>query len=348
MPHSPAHRLRRRATASWIASIALHGVLLAILGWTLSGAPDRGDGGSGAKEGLDGLPGGEAGCGDGDGECQVVHLQILRQPPGKQSVVDAAPPAEAPRLLSAPEPWSQNTQVVAAVGSVVPEEPSSAVPANALVSADASPTVPSENTGGSSGHGGTPLAGFGNPSHSGAGRTGLFGVEGEGKKFVFVVDRSGSMGEANHNVLKAVKRQLLGCLSRLDAVHQFQIVFYNDRPISFSRSGAASNLVFATGQNKTLAARFIDSILPEGGTEHEKALETALQMRPNAIFLLTDAEEPRLTPAQLAAVRHRAQGTIIHVIEFGRGPQSDPDNFLVQLARQNGGRHGYVDITSLD
>ena len=33
--------------------------------------------------------------------------------------------------------------------------------------------------------------------------------------------------------------------------------------------------------------------------------------------------------------------------EFGYGPQTDEDNFLVRLARQNGGQHQYVDVSQL-
>jgi hypothetical protein len=194
------------------------------------------------------------------------------------------------------------------------------------------------------GSGGSPL---GARNAGGTTRTGLFGVKGEGKKFVYVVDRSESMGEANHNVLKAVKKQLLGSLSRLDKIHQFQIIFDNDRPLRFTRSGQLSLLILATEQNKALTAKFVDSILPEVGTEHEKALETAILMGPDVIFLLTDAEKPRLSAEQLASIQRPARGITIHVIEFGRGPPTDPDNLLEQLARQNGGRHRYLDVSSL-
>jgi hypothetical protein len=40
-------------------------------------------------------------------------------------------------------------------------------------------------------------------------------------------------------------------------------------------------------------------------------------------------------------------GTMINTIEFGYGAQADPENFLVKLARQNGGAHVYVDLASL-
>jgi hypothetical protein len=39
--------------------------------------------------------------------------------------------------------------------------------------------------------------------------------------------------------------------------------------------------------------------------------------------------------------------TSINAIEFGYGPQSGADNFLVRLARQNNGMHVYVDVSQL-
>jgi hypothetical protein len=76
-------------------------------------------------------------------------------------------------------------------------------------------------------------------------------------------------------------------------------------------------------------------------------LEMALRMVPDVIFFLTDADEPRISTQQLAHLAQRNKGTSINTIEFGYGPQSDPDNFLVKLARQNGGKHAYVDVSRL-
>ncbi len=63
------------------------------------------------------------------------------------------------------------------------------------------------------------------------------------------------------------------------------------------------------------------------------------------IFWLTDADEPKLNRAELARINRLAAGITIHAIEFGSGPQPEADNFLVQIAQQNGGTHQYVDIT---
>jgi len=179
----------------------------------------------------------------------------------------------------------------------------------------------------------------------GKARTSLFGIVGEGYKFVYVFDRSGSMGGSGRNALRAVKAELLASLESLDTVHQFQIVFYNERPVIFNPSGIPGKLAFANEQNKERAQRFIQSIVADGGTEHEEALRLAVRMHPDVIFFLTDADEPKLTRSQLDTIQRLAAGIIIHAIEFGPGPKPDGKSFLAVLAGENGGQYTYVDIS---
>ena len=73
----------------------------------------------------------------------------------------------------------------------------------------------------------------------------------------------------------------------------------------------------------------------------------ALRMGPDIIFFLTDADEPQLSAEELARVRRKNRNTMINSIEFGFGPRRARTNFLQRLARQNGGRHVYVDVSLL-
>jgi hypothetical protein len=183
------------------------------------------------------------------------------------------------------------------------------------------------------------------PKEGGKGRTSLFGTVAEGYKFVYVFDRSGSMGGEGRQSLRAVKAELIRSLKPLDTVHQFQIIFYNERPVAFNPTGTPGRLAFATDENKERAIRFLDSITAIGGTAHEDALRLAIRLRPDVIFFLTDADDPKLTPAQLAKIRQLAAGIIIHTVEFGPGPKPEGDSFLAVLARQNGGKYVYIDIS---
>jgi hypothetical protein len=179
----------------------------------------------------------------------------------------------------------------------------------------------------------------------GKAHTSMFGVQAEGYKFVYVIDRSGSMGGSGPTALKAAKAELLASLKDLEQTHQFQIVFYNEKPALFNPTGDPHRTLFATEQNKSLAERFIDTITAFDGTRHDEALMLAVKLHPDVIFWLTDADEPKLSGVDLTRISRLAAGITIHAIEFGSGPQPESDNFLVQMARQTGGTHHYVDLT---
>jgi hypothetical protein len=183
------------------------------------------------------------------------------------------------------------------------------------------------------------------PKTGGKTQTRFFGLVGEGYKFVYVFDCSGSMGESNRAALRAAKAELAASLKHLDTVHQFQIIFYNERPVLFTPAGNNGRLVFATEQNKEQAIKFTDAIPADGGTDHEAALKLAIRLRPDVVFFLTDGDDPKLTPRQLEKIRDLAAGIKIHTIQLGAGPRPTGDNFLVDLAHQNGGQHAYVDIS---
>jgi len=174
----------------------------------------------------------------------------------------------------------------------------------------------------------------------------MFGLVGEGYKFVYVLDRSGSMGGAGNLALRAVKQELAQSLETLDSIHQFQIIFYNERPVLFNPTGIAGKLAFATEQTKRRAIRFIETIAADGGTRHDDALKMAIRLRPDVIFWLTDGDKPQLTDAEIEGVSRKAAGITIHAIEFGMGPPPEAKSFLAKVAAQNGGKFAYVDLSA--
>jgi hypothetical protein len=173
----------------------------------------------------------------------------------------------------------------------------------------------------------------------------VFGVQGTGTKFVYVFDRSGSMEGAP---LAAAKQQLIESINSLEAIHQFQIIFFNHQIRTFDATGGGHRVAFATDRSKQLAANFIGGITADGGTDRLAALRAAVAMQPDVIFFLTDDDDP-MPESELAEVEQlnkRASATIC-TIQFGEGPAQKSDNFLVQLARTTGGQYGYVDTMRL-
>jgi hypothetical protein len=181
-------------------------------------------------------------------------------------------------------------------------------------------------------------------------QTGIFGLTGSGSRFVYVFDRSGSMGDYNNRPLNAAKRELLASLEHLDSVHQFQVIFYNERvsAVNMTRGGGA-RMLFGGERGKDDASEFIRGMTAAGGSHHLEALQTALRLEPDVIFFLTDAGEPGMSREDVAKINEMNEGigAQIHSIEFGDGADSGDDNFLRQIADKNRGEHVYIDINEL-
>ena len=173
----------------------------------------------------------------------------------------------------------------------------------------------------------------------------LFGVKAEGSKFVYVLDRSGS---TEGKLLAAAKAQILASIEKIDDLHQFQLVVYNERPKAFNPAGPNGQLAFGTDENRAEVKRFLDTIEAGGGTDHAAALSLAIRMRPDVIFLLTDGDKPFVTARELARIDRLGPGITIHTIQFGEGPHSDANGWMRKLARQSGGEYKYVDTTKLE
>ena len=108
----------------------------------------------------------------------------------------------------------------------------------------------------------------------------VFGVSGSGSRFVYVFDRSDSMNGFGGRPLRAAKRELIRSLQSLNDRQQFQLIFYNDKPTPFRMSGIPLQMMAGEEINKIAAARYIDSIVAYGGTEHESPLRMALRLAP--------------------------------------------------------------------
>ena len=200
---------------------------------------------------------------------------------------------------------------------------------------------------------GTGGIGTGTNTGTGSGTSGgatvsVFGLEGTGHRFAFVFDRSDSMTEQGGKPIRAAKAELIRAIDSLGSVHQLFIVLYNEDTMIYPKGEQSGRLIYATDDNKEAAKRFIRSIVPAGGTNHEKALSIATKQRPDVIFLLTDGEsKDDLSVAQLDRITKVSGGIQINVIQFGIGSEPRGRNYLKLLATQNAGLYQYIDIGKL-
>jgi len=319
--------LEGRATPAWLLSIVLHTTVLVALGLTYRSQF----------------------VGAADEEARTTGIALVRgsdesQPSyfsGEQESGGPTAAASAGRETSnSPMVFTLPREADLAIGpeSVLPKGTGEG--SLGVLSGEGIPGA-ADLTQGGTGTGRGPGSGFGE------GHTYVFGVKGTGTKFLYVFDRSGSMEGYEGRPLAAAKAQLVRSLADLKSTHQFQIIFYNERPTVFSLRGGPPAMAFGDENSKAAATRFVEGMTAAGGTSHLDALLMALRLAPDVVFFLTDADDPVLTADEMAKVRRANRGSAIHAIEFGYGPQRSGENFLMRLARENGGQHAYVDIARL-
>jgi hypothetical protein len=171
----------------------------------------------------------------------------------------------------------------------------------------------------------------------------LFGSSAEGRSFVFVIDRSQSMGGGGLGAIQAAAEELKAHLGRLTDQQTFQVVAYNQSALNFTESG----LIPASEQNKQRLVKFVEDIAAYGQTEHTRGLLAALRLKPEVIFLLTDGGDPVMKLDDLRVVREASRGrTSIHCLHFGRGKADGGENFMQRLAAENRGSYAYVDMNA--
>lgn len=306
-----------RRIPAWLLSTTIHTVLIVVLVLTVRVMPIQSTPEPDRQIGI------VLATAD-EGSNEYFDEAAANQPSSSQS------PSETNAQSSSPLPTAEDLPVD--IGGVLPS-------AEEMLGGQASEFLPDA---GDLAQGVVPGQSFG-----GQANTSVYGLQAEGTKFLYVFDRSGSMSGYGGRPLRSAKAELIASLNDLDRTHQFQIIFYNEDPQVFRPDGRSPRLVFGDEQGRTLAQRFVGSIIAAGGTRHMQPLVMALAMRPDVIFFLTDAEEPKLSGEELQRIRRLNKGTMIHAIEFGFGPSTGEDNFLMQLARQNGGQHAYVDISKL-
>ncbi len=155
-----------------------------------------------------------------------------------------------------------------------------------------------ESGGGSGGGVGTGRGfGSGTGSGGGQGEAEFMGTEVRGNSFVYVVDKSGSMNgkrmvDAKEELIKSLKKlknQRSASLGKSRAVCWFYVFFYDSGTTPMPMpDGRPSELMEANFENIEYAINWIEGIISSGGTSPQDSLIVAMDMRPSAVFLMSD------------------------------------------------------------
>ncbi len=218
----------------------------------------------------------------------------------------------------------------------------SAIPAAPVpMGGPAAPSLGGAGAGAGSGLG----SGFG----LGGGGATFFGLAAEGRRFVYIVDKSGSMStgwNATPGSLSVGRSsgdtrwsravdELVKSIAKLPTVARFQAYLYDS---GLSPPPWNEDWVPAGGRGRTRVQNWVSRIVPGGGTQPVDAIQSALRLQPppDAIFLLTDGEFP-VEPALQVLQTMKEQGVRCPVHTVALGSQAGTDT-LRELSRITGGR----------
>jgi Mg-chelatase subunit ChlD len=178
-------------------------------------------------------------------------------------------------------------------------------------------------------------AGTGKGAGDGAAGSEFFGVKADGTRFVYIVDCSGSM--AGRPFQKACE-ELKDSVHKLRGDQAFYVYFFSSLTFPmFDSNQPERNLLPATAANVAKLDAWVDGTSARGGTEPQDALLQALELKPEAIFLLTDGSfDANVVDAVRAANR---DGVVINTIGF-MNPAGE--QLLKQIAEQNRGTYRFV------
>ena len=171
------------------------------------------------------------------------------------------------------------------------------------------------------------------------------GVKGGGNHFVYLVDSSGSMGDA----FESARAELLRSIDLLKPEQRFYVVFFDaesdymrlsDPNVDESRSVKASRV------NRDALKRWAMRIQKDLGRAPYDALRFALQLKPDVIFLLSDGEFPQgiedLLKEENRIVNLFGDDdpiSIVHTISYH---SKEGESRMRRIAEQNQGMYRYV------
>lgn len=195
----------------------------------------------------------------------------------------------------------------------------------------------------------------------GGGSPGFMGIRTDAKSVVYILDFSASMRDQDDRRDEVLKRELAASIARLPKDARFQVILFgvghrNGTQIGRPADGSSMScyatamppgtMLPADARHRGAATAWVQSREPdpEGASEPWGAMKLALELEPEAIFLLTDGEFPPGEPDRLfaeVAANNTPQGVQINTIAFA--VDSDISS-LQALAASNKGTYRRVTL----
>ena len=119
------------------------------------------------------------------------------------------------------------------------------------------------------------------------GATQFFGSKSRGERFVFLIDNSGSMQQGR---LETTLLELQKAVGAMSAQQSFYVVFFSDQAYPMFYPQAVEEMQPATRDNKRRLNNWLASVEMCVGGRLMDAMEMAVKLEPNVVYLLSDGE----------------------------------------------------------
>jgi hypothetical protein len=200
----------------------------------------------------------------------------------------------------------------------------------------ASATLPTLGGSGAGGGGDIGLGG------GGGGTTSFFGIGSKGNRFAYIIDISGSMGDARK--LDIARSELIRSIEALPDYAYFYVLLFN---ADFQQPPMQRGWMRA---RKPLIRQFvtwINSIDPGGGTAPRTSFMQvfSLDVRPDVIYFLTDGIFQDISAEEIAAMNRSGKQSVINTIQFG---DRSGEDVLRNIARLTDGVYRFVPAVEVE
>ncbi|MFA8019091.1 vWA domain-containing protein [Bremerella cremea] len=168
--------------------------------------------------------------------------------------------------------------------------------------------------------------------------TKFFGTGAKGRKILFLVDNSISMGGGR---METALIELRKTIEGLTPNQEFYIIFYSDTAYPLFYPSVEKQMVHANDKNKKKVTQWLDTVQMCLLTDGRDAITLALQLEPDLIYILGDGAFTDNADVELANTK--LEGITIHTLGMQVLPK-DRGRFSA-IATAHGGTYKDVGIT---
>ncbi len=244
---------------------------------------------------------------------------FLVSPERKEIVIMASPSTSddiveeftmQPEVVEITEPTQAEDADASPIEEVIPEISEAAETPDFLAAVSSMPATPPKTPSKPA-----PIPGEG--MESAKGKPTFFGSKFAAINYVFVIDNSNSMTKGR---FETALIQLMLTVNQLTPKQRFYVIFYSDTAYGMMHPNRVANLVVATPKNKLLLGNWLNTVPLCLKTNGKEAIQAALDLDPDVIYVLGDGAFTDGAAKQFAAKPHPR--IIIHT----RGMEVDEKN----------------------